>query len=233
MKKILLTAVCTIFVLTASAQLPVKFGVRAGMNVAKMTEGVDDDENPKSRVSYHVGVIVDIPVFKEYLYIQPGLYFTQKGYKFKEQSFWDDEEESWKTSMNPTYMEIPILISGRYNINSNVQLQVSFGPYLAVGLGGKFKDTEREGPYKYEDTYKIFKKERDDDYSDKDDDEGLGYKRFDAGLSFGAGVLLKKHYFIGFQYELGLVNIKPSDWKKWWGESAQNRNFMLSVGYNF
>ncbi len=204
------------------------------MNVAKMTEGVDDDEIPKSRVSYHVGVIVDIPVFKEYLYIQPGLYFTQKGYKFKEQSFWDDEEESWKTSMNPTYMEIPILISGRYNVNSNVQLQVSFGPYFAVGLGGKFKETEIEGKYKWTENDKIFSKEKDydEDYDDDDSYGGLGYKRFDAGLSFGAGVLLKKHYFIGFQYELGLVNIKPSDWKKW-GESAQNRNFMLSVGYNF
>ncbi len=264
MKKIITMAVCAMFVLTASAQRAssssssfktkskevassVQFGVRAGMNVSNMKQkyswsSFSESEKADAHVGYHVGFIVDVPIFKNYLYIQPGLYLTQKGCK---SSYSDsDDYDGWYYSetdkLNPTYMEIPILFSGRYNVNNNVQLQLDFGPYFGCGLFGKYKEdwkeSDRYDTFKGVDSYKIFKKESDSyDYDEDEEGEGgLGLKRFDAGLIIGAGVLLQKHYYIGFKYEFGLANMIPGDWvdddEKW---SLKNKNFMLTVGYNF
>ncbi len=181
MRKFLAIAACALFVSAAQAGVPVTYGVRAGMNVSnmKMKEG-GSSEKFGTKVGFHVGAIVDIPVFKQYLYVQPGLSFTQKGAK--------DSEGGLTETLNPLYLEIPILLSGRYDINKKVQVQVSFGPYFAAGLCGK--DKEKWGSE-----------------TDKEDFFGDGVKRFDAGLSVGAGVLLMKHYFVGIQYEAGLANI--------------------------
>ena len=68
--------------------------------------------------------------------------------------------------------------------------------------------------------------------TDSDDDEEVGgVKRFDAGLSFGTGVSINKVY-IGVSYDLGLANILND---KQWGKDykARNRNFAITVGYNF
>ncbi len=238
MKKILAMAVCAMFVLTASAQKEssgdsfkskakdvassVQYGIRAGMNVSNLKQkfsygGESESEKGDARVGYHLGFIVDVPLYKNYFYIQPGLYLTQKGCKYSESY----GSEKWEEKLNPTYLEIPILFSGRYNVNNNLQLQVSFGPYLACGLFGKDKFEESYNGKKETDSENIF-----------GGDEG--YKRFDVGLSLGAGVLLSRHYYVGFQYEFGLGNMIPGDWSDG-GESwkMRNRNFMLSVGYNF
>ncbi len=253
MRKFLAIAACALFVSAAQAGVPVTYGVRAGMNVSNMKYSskytdkmgawynYSESGTANARVGYNLGAIVDIPVFKQYLYVQPGLYFTRKGYKYSENNYGD----SYKESMNPTYLEIPILISGRYYVGKkkNAQLQVNFGPYFAVGLGGKMKIEETEGKYKDKYEYKMFAKAKDGYYDERkgeyiDGNDNLGFKRFDAGLSIGAGVLLYKHYFVGFQYEFGLVNMLSSDYQyndydEEYKNSLKNRNFMLSVGYNF
>ncbi len=238
MKKILATAVCALVVLTASAQRAnsgdsfkskaqdvassVQFGIRAGMNVSNIKEkysywGESESEKTNALVGYHIGFIVDVPLYKNYFYIQPGLYLTQKGGKYKENY---GSNEKYEEKLNPTYLEIPILFSGRYTFGI-AQLQLNFGPYLACGLFGKDK---------YEDTYNGKKETDSENFFGGDD----GFKRFDVGLSLGAGVLLSRHYYIGFQYEFGLGNMIPGDWsdddESW---KMKNRNFMLTVGYNF
>ncbi|MCD8266167.1 MAG: PorT family protein [Prevotellaceae bacterium] len=266
MKKLLLAAAFGFVAVTASAQTTssassqevdksVHFGVRVGLNVSKITSDWYGDYaygegDLKSRAGFHIGVIADVPLVKNYFYVTPGLYFTQKGGKYTYEDR-DDEWDEWEKDeqkYNPMYLEIPILFSGRYTFGI-AQLQVNFGPYFAVGLAGKFKrtDTDHWGGGTDVDKYKsdIFKKY--DTYKDEDlddnDGNGCGYKRFDAGLSFGVGVTLAKHYYVGIQYELGLVDYYNSDLKKEYKEEAKydgvsykstkNKNFMVTVGYNF
>lgn len=217
MRKILLILVCTICTLTASAQYasdasssffsaqksnhPVTFGIRGGVNFAKQSVSFDGyNFSPKNNVGFNVGVCVDIPVM-ESLYLQSGLYYTVKGYKLEE----DGETEK----ATPAYLEIPFLASYRYNFSDFTQLQINFGPYLAYGIGGKYKweyDGESEDA-------KYF-----------DDDEN---KKFDAGLAIGAGMTFG-HIFVGINYDLGLTNVlKDSE------GSLKNRCLSISVGYNF
>lgn len=214
MKKILLLLACAIATLTVSAQRavshsssvfstersdqPVTFGIRGGVNFAKQSVSYDGYSfSPKNNVGFNVGVSVDIPML-ESLYLQSGLYYTVKGYK--------SEEEGYTEKATPSYLELPILASYRYNFSDFTQLQINFGPYLAYGVAGK---------YKWDDG------DEDEDFFDDDTN------RFDAGLAIGAGMTFG-HIFVGVNYDLGLTNIlKDSD------GSLKNRCLSINVGYNF
>lgn len=233
MKKLLLTAVCAFGIITASAQRAssssysffstekadrgVTFGIRAGLNFASLTGG-DTDGAPDSRTAYHVGVIADIPLMQS-LYIQTGLYFQSKGMKYEESY---DDGDSYKTTLSPMYLQIPILASYRYNFSDAFQLQVNFGPYFAYGVGGKYKDEYSYGSGSY-----------DDEIYESDVFDG-GLKRFDCGLQVGAGMTFARHYYLGFTYEFGLTNIADDlDLDIEEGSSVKNSNWMLSIGYTF
>ncbi|MCE9260185.1 PorT family protein [Bacteroides fragilis] len=214
MKKILLVLVCAICTSTVSAQYasdasssffsvqksdqPVTFGIRGGVNFAKQSVSYDGYSfSPKNNIGFNVGVSVDIPML-ESLYLQSGLYYTVKGYK--------SEEDGYTEKATPSYLELPILASYRYNFSDFTQLQINFGPYLAYGVAGK---------YKWDDG------DEDEDFFDDDTN------RFDAGLAIGAGMTFG-HIFVGVNYDLGLTNIlKDSD------GSLKNRCLSINVGYNF
>jgi len=213
MKKLLLVAVCALSTMAVSAQRAssssssffstekaetgVRFGIRAGVNFSNISQKYEDEQVSStfdSRTSFHVGVIADIPLM-ESLYIQTGLYFQEKGSK------------SDGVTTNPMYLEIPVLASYRYNFSDAAQLQINFGPYLAYGIGGKFKYDDGE-----------------------DETDNAGFKRFDCGLQVGAGITLAKHYYVGVSYEFGLANISHGDE---YGLKTKNKNLMVSVGYTF
>lgn len=228
MRKTLLVIACALGALTASAQRAssssssffstekadggVTFGVRAGLNFANMSlsdqEGGGATLSPGCRTTFHVGLIADIPLMQS-LYVQTGLYLQNKGYKY--------EEDGYTETAKPMYLEIPVLASYRYDLSDALQLQVNVGPYFGYGLGGKVKaEFEHYG----------------DDEADffGDDDDQFGAKRFNCGLQFGAGLTLNSHYYLGFAYQLGLTNnIKTGDDY----DKAKDRNWMVSLGYNF
>lgn len=228
MKKILLIAALAVCSLTVSAQRAssssssffstekadggVKFGIRAGLNISNMTLSEDNMSiSSDSRTAFHVGVIADIPLMQS-LYIQPGLFLQNKGFK--------EEEDGETLTGKPMYLEIPVLASYRYNFSDAVQMQINVGPYFAYGLGGKVK-------------YESDGKSYEEDFFGSYDDDSFGCKRFDCGLQFGAGLTFASHYYIGFAYQLGLTNIAdlPSGYD---GDySAKNKNWMISLGYNF
>lgn len=226
MKKLFLIAVCAFSALTMSAQRAssssssffstekssesVRFGIRAGLNFATMTG--DDVDDVDSRTAFHVGVIADIPLLKS-LYIQSGVYLTQKGLKYNDEL---DNDIDGEVTAKPMYLEIPVLASYRYNFSDATQLQFNVGPYFAFGLGGKVKA---------EASYENVSASEEVDFFGDDDDQ-LGGKRFDCGLQVGLGLTFAKHIYVGGAYEFGFTDaIKDT--------KAKNSNWMVSVGYTF
>lgn len=195
MRKKLLIIACVFCALTASAQRAssssssffstekvdggITFGIRAGVNMANIS-GSDSDGSsysPGSRTSFHIGVTADIPIMQS-LYVQTGLFFQNKGYKFEEtDDYYDDYYKTTETA-KPMYLEIPVLASYRYNVSDAMQLQINFGPYFGYGIGGKMKEE------------RIINGENKSEESDYfgDADETCGYKRFNCGLQVGAGL---------------------------------------------
>jgi len=107
--------------------------------------------------------------------------------------------------LNMNYLQIPISVAYRFPVSDSFKIDVNAGPYFAMGVGGKYKvDGEK---------YDVF------------GDDGLGFKRFDAGLRVGAGVQFNK-FSVGLIYDLGLTKVSK-------GDDAKNGAFQISLGYNF
>lgn len=215
MKKMWLAVALTAGMLWSVNAQEVKFGVKAGMNLSTLGGDLKDymDMDQKNHVGFHIGAFVDWGLTENF-YIQPGLFYTNKGVREE----FKDEDYSLKLKVNLSYLEIPVLASYRIGISDNMKWHINAGPYLAYGLGGKFKYEGGE--------------DGDDDEKAFDEDEG-DLKRFDFGLSFGTGVSFNAFY-VGLKYDLGLVNIAGDAWENEDGSAKiKNRNFAISVGYTF
>lgn len=198
MKKFFLTAALMLGIGSISFAQDINFGVRAGLGLGHQMGDLDDT---KVKVGVTLGGIADFN-FTESFALQTGLYYTNKGYTMKEGKL--------KNIVSVNCFEIPVLASYRKDINERMQIQANVGPYMSIGLAGR-------DIYKYEDN-----KESESVYGDD------GYmKRFDLGLSFGAGLLIDQIY-AGVKYDLGLLNTVDSDHIK-----SKLGVFYFSVGYNF
>ena len=136
---------------------------------------------------------------------QSGLMFASKGFKYK--------DNGWKSTVRPIYLDIPLLAAYKVNITDDVKFVIDAGPYLAVGLGGKYKDDDN-------DDWKVF------------DKDGENWKRFDLGIQWGIGVELSEHYLINLTGQNGFIT--PYDFpNEYEGDKPRNMTFTIGVGYRF
>lgn len=155
--------------------IPVRFGIRGGLNLSSLSF-VESLEGSK-KTSFNAGFIVDIPLSNSF-YIQPGLYYSNKGCKIENLISYDDffgyseKDCTWTLS----YIEMPILASYRYDVVNNVQLQVHAGPFVGLSVKNNIKPGNWGGK-----------------------------AQVDFGMQFGAGVLFANHYYAGVGYDLGLL----------------------------
>ena len=183
--------------LTANAQSAgqVRFGVTGGMNVT----GISDIEGSESKIGFNLGLRGEYN-FSKNVYVNAGLLWSMKGVKYGDGNVKD----------NPSYLEIPIAVGGRYFISDGLSIFAETGPYIAVGVCGKSKAETKVG--NIESTVKV-------DYFGDD-----GAKRFDAGWVLRAGVEVNK-FQVHLGYEHGFVNIYDDNCKNW--------NFNVGVSYMF
>lgn len=96
MRKLMIAAIAVVgFSATGLAQQQVKFGPKAGINLASMS-GQDDAE---MKIGFHVGAVAEIK-FSDTFSIQPELLYSAQGAKSKSS---DDEK------LNNDYINIPIM----------------------------------------------------------------------------------------------------------------------------
>lgn len=208
MKKFITLALLALSFCVAKAQFTdnIDFGVRAGMNLSKI--GISEDNmslGTDTRAGFNVGLAVEIPLTKG---DSPNQWRINTGLSYTVKGCKIKERGS-KLTVSPAYLQLPVYASFRHALSDNVCLRINAGPYLAVGVNGKIKATEGRASVE-EDCFS--------------DDE---LKRFDAGLGVSAGLGFRMFVFeIG--YEHGLVNIARDSEIKF-----RNRNFTLTLGYNF
>jgi hypothetical protein len=169
-----------------SLQGQVKFGPKAGVNLSTMTlksSGFSID--PTMLVGFHVGVISEISI-TDNLVLQPGIFYSTKGSKYKISY----SQFSYEASIAPSYIDIPINL-GYYFGTGKTKIALFAGPYIAYGIGGK---SESDG------------ESADISFGNTDDND---MKPLDFGLNIGAGVNLNG-LLISAQYGLGLANLVPS-----------------------
>ncbi len=154
-------------------------------------------KDTKSVLRYQFGITAEIAL-PDHMYILTGLDFQTKGSRYNTTS-------DSGIKYNPMYLQVPVNIGYKYDLGKNIRLTGSAGPYIAYGIGGKAKTVEGKES--------VFGKNK--------------FKRFDYGLTAGAGVEFGKIAVVA-GYEYGLANINDSN-----GRKIKNRNPYLTVGYSF
>ena len=226
MKKIfLLIAVVLGFVATkvnAQQQNPVRFGVKAGVNLAEwqgetvnsvqdLIEMTDGSVSRKMREGFHVGGYVSIPVAPGFE-IEPGLQYSQKGTRLIGKIPMEEVEflnANLTLTNKAEYLDMPILakvyIGEGFHIYGGPQVSYLLSNKIQAEAGALgFKALNREWDMK-------------DGFREVDFGVtgGLGY-RFASGINLSAG------------YDYGLNTIDSNG-----SFETYNRVIKASVGFSF
>ena len=218
MKNILkITCAVIAFSMTTQYYSQATFGVRAGLNLAKMSgKNFDvDGLDIKTLPSFNLGLITELGV-SESFFVESGLYISGKGTK-TEYDYGVGVGKATET-FSALYLEIPLNASFKADLGG-AMLNVFAGPYFAIALSGKNK-TE------YPSAFSSLDSEDDLKFGTDVTDDA---KRTDFGLNFGAGVQFES-IVVRAQYGLGLTNLDPE------GDSdfeMKNGVIGISLGYMF
>lgn len=194
------------------------FGVKGGLNLSNMHMKDNDetyDDNNKISPGFHLGATAEFPITEMFSF-ETGLLLSNKGTKASSKEEWNGETYEYKEKANLFYLDIPLTAKATYDL-SGTKIYGVFGPYLGIGLSGK---------YKYEETGSTTTTQ-DVKWGQSSSDDDL--KRFDYGLIFGTGVEIKTIQ-IGLSYGIGLANIS-SNFSN--GMKIKNRVLEISAGYKF
>ncbi|MDR1119563.1 MAG: porin family protein [Dysgonamonadaceae bacterium] len=170
LRKILFVALFVALAVNASAQL--NFGIKAGVNASGFSGG---DFNLNYKAGYSIGLMAHLSVPIVGIGVESGLYYSTLGAK-------NDDY-----SMNPSYLQLPILLTYRVGVGSLLSLYPSAGVYFGYGVGGSTK-------------YQSLKM----DIFGKDSD------KLDTGISVGLNLQVTK-IVLGIGYDYGLKSFSISD----------------------
>lgn len=156
------------------------YGLRIGPSFSTVNSDDPCLDGGDSQTGLNIGAVAGIALSdKAPLFLETGLYYTEKGGKKK-------IENGKKMTYDLNYLEVPITVKYAYPIDENFSIQPFAGGYLACGVGGKIKN------YGLREAESSFSSDC--------------FKRFDGGLRVGCGAAYDMFYF-DITYDIGLANI--------------------------
>lgn len=208
MKKVLLSFGVAML-LAGAAQAQVSYGLRAGVNLGKIS---NFGESQSNNTSFNVTGYADLPVAPN-LSIQPGLSLQGKGTKFET----GNATNGGSASVNTMSLEIPVNAVYYIPTGYTGSIFLGAGPYAGLNLSGKFKGSTTIGGVETSG-------DRDIEFGNDGD-----MKRFDAGVNFLAGYRFNGGLLINAGYGLGLTNLAPGNTDR----TYSNRVWSFGVGFQF
>ncbi|MGN6420526.1 MAG: porin family protein [Pseudobacter sp.] len=219
---IMIVAACSLSMATMAQQS--KVFIKGGLNLANISNSSDGDvDDAKTLASWHVGVMADLPI-GQFFAIQPGLLFTGKGSKIQNGN--SSDNNYYKATTNPMYIELPVNAVFKIPLETNSQLFVGAGPYIAMGVAGKRKIEGKILGVEYSRKDNI--EFSNDDPTTLNEEEGVGLgimRRFDAGLNATAGLIINK-FLVQVNYGHGLTKLQSGADN---GEDNKNKHRVLSL----
>ena len=133
MKKVFILAISLLTAGVANAQTKtksstasvgaVKFGVKAGVNLANIIKTGDNNFKTEFKPGFHAGIFVDIPVVDR-LSFAPELVYSQKGYKTTGTSLLGG---AYDYNVTTNFIDVPILAK----INATPAFHIVLGPQVS------------------------------------------------------------------------------------------------------
>ena len=198
MKKLasILALVFLTIVSSAQSLIPIKYGIKAGLNLSSLNissiEGVNPTDN-SSQTGIAAGFIVHIPLSDEW-FINPEVLYSQKGAKFN-YAFTHDYEinqrDEYKTTNQVTlsYVELNPTISYK----ATDKLALNFGPSVSFLIGEDItpQDLERDNA----NTAHILT------------DGLVETASLDVGLNLGISYFFTEHFFVDSRVYTGFIEV--------------------------
>ncbi|HEX4958183.1 MAG TPA: outer membrane beta-barrel protein [Lacibacter sp.] len=203
--------------------------IKGGFNLANVS--VKDDgsvDEAKALPSFHVGLQGDVPIVKNLLSLQPGLFFTGKGAKTQFGNTTD--ANYYRATSNPMYIEVPVNVVAKLPLgDKESKFFAGAGAYVAMGVAGKNKAEGRIFGVAFNNEESI-KFSNDDPTTSGEEGAGFGIiRRFDYGLNGTIGFEGKSALF-SVNYGLGLAKLQSGSNNN---EDNNNKHRVLSFTVGF
>ncbi|MCX2573105.1 outer membrane beta-barrel protein [Pedobacter sandarakinus] len=244
MKKLLLSASVVLLATGAFAQTTMsgsdaRFGLKAGVNLARFHVSGDGNssynDNVKDNVGFNVTAFADFGVANNF-FIQPGVSLQNKGAKFESTNAVTVGNTTTTTvAANKTSLmtiEVPVNAVFRIPTGDAGAVQISAGPYVGFNISGKNKlESTTTVLNTTTNTSSVSTGSNENDLSfgsaaDKN------YASTEFGANFGLAYRTNSGFLVGANYGLGLSNLVPKDQRS--GDAKlTNRVLGFSVGYSF
>jgi len=199
MKKIasILALVFLTIICSAQSLIPIKYGIKAGLNFSSLNissiEGVQPTDN-SSLITIAAGFIVHIPLSDEW-FINPEVLYSQKGASFN-YAFTHDHElnqrDEYKTNNQLTlsYVELNPTISYK----ATDKLALNFGPSVSFLIGEKYVYTQ-DPARNITNTTNILT------------DGLVETASLDVGLNLGISYFFTEHFFVDSRVYTGFIEV--------------------------
>lgn len=226
MKKLITLALCAGLFTTAKSQ---KVYLQGGVNLANIsTSNSGATEKNNMLTTFNAGIMGRSNA-SEPIALEAGLLLDGRGAKANTYTTSSTDDNYIKTKFNPLYLEIPVNLIVRMPLQSQSNIFVNAGPYIAMGIGGKSKvETKFLGAVSNSSSDIEFN----NDNPSTTQQEDAGYdklKRFDYGVNLGAGFDLGK-ILLKANYGLGLAKINSTETDNSSNGKNKYRTVSISVG---
>lgn len=193
------------------------FNIQGGLNVTNYSIS----EENSMKLGFRAGIGADVAL-TDFISVQPSLLVLTKGAKLGSKSYIGD------VTINPMYLQLPVLIAFKFPISDNFKMFVNAGPYAAYGISGKadikLKAFSKEGISNSVDLFKEHEIFNDKSF----------LKKFDAGAMVGVGVEFSRIFFV-LGAEVGITEV--TDFAKFIqrddDDKIRNVGFHVSTGFKF
>lgn len=206
------------------AQAPVKFGIKAGVNLATLTSSQSGSTNTTSSTTgYHVGAFAEFDLGG--ISIQPAVLYSTKGGHDESSSSGTSGGTSYSfhsvEDVTLNYVEVPVNILYNIPVTGLGKVFLGGGPYVAIGLSGKDNGTATQTIGNSTTTASgnstlTFGSNQGD------------VKNPDYGVNVLGGVKLESGLMFSVGYGLGMANLSNVS-----GSTTKNSVFSASIGFSF
>lgn len=232
MKKVFILLIfCTSISFYGNAQI--RIGLEAGANASGMKREFSGfSASNTNRLSYKAGAIVDIPIYKENVSIQPGIFYTARGSElYADFTIADFSLIQVKQIMHVNYIEVPVNIQYKQGEAGKGKLFVGAGPYFGYAATGRVTTTVSGNSI----VKSIISLTGLVDFDEGEKDLRVGtdsndhIRPFDIGINANMGYEFPIGIIIRGQIGTGLMNTAPNQ------DVNEQRNWggSLSIAYTF
>ena len=219
-KQFLLLAALVVATLSFAQTVP-SFGIRGGLSSARMQgDAVNSLNNvldfskgmitTTSTTGFFGGAYATVPL-SDKISVEPGLYYTQKGYELQGAFNLKGAEflgASAKAQLKANYIDLPVLLKANFN-----GFQVFAGPQVSYLAGADFRT--RAGVL----GFNLLNNKM--DATDQ-------FNRWDAGITGGVGYQFANGFNVMVAYDHGLSRVDANQ-----NVNAYNRSFKVGIGMSF